>query len=314
MQKSPDQAAVAVMVLLCACWGLNQVAIKIAAAGISPIFQAGTRSLGSAVLLALWCWARGRSLRLPAETWVAGLITGVLFAAEFLLIYIGLQYTTVARSILFLYTAPFFVALGAHFFVPGDRLSLHKVMGLVAAFGGVALVFADDSAPHGAGGDMQLAGDLMCLAAGLGWGAATVMIKATRLAAIASEKTLFYQLAVSALLLLPVSMAVGERGLFAPTLTVAASLGYQIVIVAFASYAAWFWLVNRYAASRLAVFTFLTPVFGVVAGYVILGEPVGGMLLAALALIVAGIYLVNRTPEVRIGTTGGNLARRGEGL
>lgn len=300
MQQRPDRTAIAVMVLLCACWGLNQVTIKIAAEGISPLFQAGARSLGSAVMLALWCWARGSSLRLPPETWGIGFITGLLFAGEFLLIYLGLQYTTVARSILCLYTAPFFMALGAHYFVPGDRLSSHKIVGLVAAFGGVALVIADDSTPQAASGDHQLVGDLMCLMAGLGWGAATIMIKATRLAAIGSEKTLFYQLCVSALVLLPASVVVGERGVFAPSLTVVASLGYQIVIVAFASYAAWFWLVNRYAASRLAVLTFLTPVFGVLAGHFILGEPVGRMLMAALALIVSGIYLVNRAPEVRV--------------
>src|SRR5690349_24555946 len=105
---------------------------------------------------------------------------------------------------------------------------------------------------------------------------------------------LVYQLGVSALVLPAVSLLLGEPGFVRPSPLVLLSLAYQIAVVAFASYVAWFWLVSRYPASRLAAFSFLTPLFGVAFGGLLLGEPVGPVLLLAVALIAAGIYLVNR--------------------
>ncbi|HKW54901.1 MAG TPA: DMT family transporter [Stellaceae bacterium] len=286
-----DSAAIALMVLLCACWGFNQVAIKLANGGISPIFQAGLRSVGSALLV--WAWSAHRGVRLFAGdgTLGFGLLIGALFSAEFVFLYCSLVFTSASRAVLFLYMSPFVVALGAHVLIPGERLRWLQVVGLLCAFAGTALAFGDALRfPT----YRELLGDGMAFIAALLWGATTVVIKASRLARISPHKNLLYQLGVSAILLPILSWVAGEPGIIAATPLVLAMLAYQIVIVAFASYLAWFWLISRYPAGRLSSFSFLTPLFGLLAGALILGEPVGWALLLALALVGSGIALVNR--------------------
>jgi drug/metabolite transporter (DMT)-like permease len=281
---------------LCALWGLGQVAIKIGNAGISPILQAGLRSAGAAILLALWCKLRGIALWRDDRTAGPGVAAGVLFAIEFLLLYWGLEYTTAARSVVFLNTSPFFVALGAHFVLANDRLTPAKTFGLLAAFVGVAIAFADGfRAPT----TSTLIGDAMALGAAIAWGATTVLVKGTRLARIEPERTLMYQLVVSAGALIVTSFATGERGIFDPTPLVLSALGYQVIVVAFASYLLWFWFIKHYPASQVSSFVFLTPVFGVIAGAMLLHEPITPRLIVALALIAFGIYMTNRPPRAQ---------------
>jgi drug/metabolite transporter (DMT)-like permease len=286
-----DRTASAIMVLLCVTWGLGQVAVKVANTGISPGLQAGLRSAGAAILVLLWSRARGLGLFARDGTWRAGIAAGLLFALEFLLIFWGLVYTQAVRAALLIYLAPFVVAIGAHFWVPGDRLTRPKLAGLAAAFAGLLVAFADALRLPSSG---ELIGDVMCIVAAIAWGATTVLIRASALARASAEKTLLYQLAVSAAVLPLVSLALGEPGIVALTPPVLAALFYQTVIVAFASYVAWFWLVKHYPPSRLAAFSFLTPAFGVAAGGLLLGERVSTALIAALVLIAGGIVLVNR--------------------
>jgi drug/metabolite transporter (DMT)-like permease len=281
----------AVLLLLCAIWGFTQVTIKLANEGFSPLFQAGLRSAGSAVLLWAWSTASGVPLFRRDGTLGHGAVIAALFAAEFILIYLGLALTTAARGVLFVYTAPFVVAIGAHFFVPGERLRGVKSVGLACAFAGIAIAFADGlRLPT----RRELLGDTMVLAGAVCWGATTVVIKASRHVHLSPNKTLFYQLAGSAVVLIPISIAVGEPGVMNPTAVALLSLGYQVVVVAFASYLAWFWLLARYPASELSAFSFLTPLFGMAAGGLVLGERIGSALAVAMALVAVGIYLVNR--------------------
>jgi drug/metabolite transporter (DMT)-like permease len=281
----------AVLVVLCAVWGFTQVSIKVANAGISPVFQAGLRSAGSAILLWAWSAWRGVPLFRRDGTLAHGTIIAALFAAEFVLIYRGLVLTTAARAVLFVYTAPFVVALGAHVFVPGERLRGLKIVGLGGAFVGIAVAFADAvRLPT----RRELVGDLLVLGGAVCWGATTVVVKASRHVHLTPNKTLFYQLAGSALLLLPLAAVFGEPGIVRPTPLVLLALLYQIVVVAFASYLAWFWLLARYPASELSAFSFLTPLFGMLAGGLVLGERIGPALALAMALVAGGIYLVNR--------------------
>lgn len=289
-----DAVAAAVLVTLCIVWGVNQVAIKVAIAGIPPILQSGVRSAGAAILLLLWCRARGIALFARDGTLLYGIAAGLLFGMQFLTLFWGLAYTNASRAVILLHLAPFIVALGSHYFVDGERLSAARLVGLGAAFTGIVVAFAD--------GFFEVAklgvfGDALCVAAAIFWGATTVLIKASPLARLRAEKTLFYQLVVSTVLLLGVSAASGEatRYLDLQPLVLAA-LAFQIVLIAFASYLIWFWLVRHYSAPRLAAFTFLTPLFGVIAGAVLLGEKVTAMLIIALLLVALGIYLVNR-PE-----------------
>ncbi len=290
-----DANAMSLMVVLCAAWGLQQVAVKVAIQGVSPLAQAGMRSAGAVALLMAWSYLRGIRLFERDGTLPAGVLTGLLFAGEFALIYWGLDYTAASRGVVFLYTAPFVVALGAHLFLPGERLSALQWAGLACAFAGILLAFGESlHKPHG----RVWIGDAMLFGAALLWAATTLLIRVSRLARVSATKTLFCQLAVSALTLPLAALALGEPGIVRLTPLIVASLAYQTLLVAFASYLAWFWLIAHYPAARLAAFSFLTPIFGVLAGAALLGERLSAALVGALVLVAVGIWLVNRpTPQ-----------------
>lgn len=268
-QRRVDARAALILVGCCAAWGLNQVAIKIANQGISPILQAGLRSAAAMTIVLAWAWLRGIPLFQRDGTLVAGIVAGLLFAAEFLLIYVGLDHTTASRGTLFLYLAPFVVAAGAHYLVLGDRLTWTKLAGLSAALLGLAVAMR---AGVLSSGRVTLTGDLLSLAAAIAWGATTVVVRVSRLRFVSTEKTLIYQLAISALVLPLVSLAAGEPGIVDVSPHVLIAFGYTVIVVETISYLAWFWLVRTYPPSQLAAFTFLSPAFGVVAGIALLGE------------------------------------------
>ncbi|MEO8714874.1 MAG: DMT family transporter [Acetobacteraceae bacterium] len=283
----------AILVACCAIWGVQQAAIKIAVhEGIPPLMQASLRSAGAAVLLLAWAGLRGEWRTLFARDGSAGalLLVVALFAGEFLTLYPGLQHTTASRAVVILYTAPFWVAIGAHFLVPGERLRARQVLGLVAAFVGVGCAVADGL--RGGGG--SLVGDaLVGLAAAL-WGATTVAIKAnTALRRISVVKILLFQLAGSAPILLVFAAMNGEVHVAGATATAWAWMAYQTAIVAAASYLIFIWLISRYPAGRLSAYTFLTPLFGILAGAGLLGERVSPALILALVFVAIGIRLVN---------------------
>ncbi len=284
--RLPGSAA-ALLVTLCAAWALGQVAMKLGGEGISSLVQTGLRSLLAVPLVLAWCRLRGVAVWVRDGAMWPGLLAGAFFAAEFAAIFEALRHTTVARATVLIYTAPFFAVIGAHLLVPGDRLTRGKAAGLVLAFLGLLAAFADRL-----GGGAPLRGEALALLAGALWGFTIVTIKASVLTRIAPERTLLFQLGVSAPLL-PLGLVLGEPGVFAPSATVWLALAYQVVGVAVVSYVAWFWLVSRHPASALAPFLFLTPVLGVAFGAA-LGEPVTAPLLLALVLIGAGIYVVNR--------------------
>jgi drug/metabolite transporter (DMT)-like permease len=193
----------------------------------------------------------------------------------------------------FLYLAPFIVALGMPWIARSERLRPPQMAGLVLAFCGVVWAFAEGFA-RPAAGPLQWVGDALGIGAALMWGLTTLVLRGSRLASALPEKTLLYQLAVSALALGAASLLRGEAWpQHLSTLTLA-SLAFQIVVVTFASYLTWFWLVRHYAATRLAAFTLLTPLFGLLAGAGLLGEPLTARLVLALAAVCAGIALVNR--------------------
>jgi drug/metabolite transporter (DMT)-like permease len=286
-----DVRAVLVVVACCACWGVNQVAIKIANAGISPVLQVGLRSAFAVILVFVWSRARGVRLFERDRTLWPGIVAGLIFGLEFVLMYLGLQHTTASRGVVLLYLAPFVVAFGAHYLIPGDRPSVAKVTGLAAALAGLAVAMGEGLA---APGRPTLLGDLLSLMAAVMWGATTVFIRASALKRAAPEKVLVYQLAVSAAILPPLSWLLGEPGITDLSPSVLGGFAYTVVVVAFASYIAWFWLVRNYPPTRISAFTFLSPVFGVMAGSLMLGEAFTPSLAVALALIAFGIYLVNR--------------------
>ncbi|AET88230.1 MULTISPECIES: DMT family transporter [Caballeronia] len=297
LRRAPDATAIIVMIALCGAWGFQQVAIKEANASIPPILQAGIRSLIATFLVWIWTRTRGVPLFQRDDTLPAGLLAGVLFGGEFVCIFFGLSLTTATRMAVFLYTAPCFTALGLHWFVAGERLSRAQWSGIALAFCGIALAFADGflhGNPNSASTLHGIAGDALGILAGLFWAATTVVVRASTLAHASASKTLFYQLAVSAVLLLVLAAGIGQTHVEAVSPLTIASLAYQAIVVAFISYLTWFWLLTRYMASRLSVFSFLTPIFGVAFGVLLLGEHFTARFMAAAAMVLAGIALVNR--------------------
>ena len=280
----------ALLMLLCAIWGVGQVAVKVGNSGISPLLGAGIRSAGSALLICLWAWITGVRLIPRQPRYGYGAVLALVFAAEFFLIFSALAIANVARATLFIYLAPFVVTIGAHFLLPGDRLRGAKLLGLVCAFTGLVIAFADGlTMPD----RRELLGDVMALGGAVLWGASTLVIKA-RGAGLSPATTLFYQLAGSTVVLLVLSVASGEARVTSLRPAVVGAMLYQIVIVAFASFLAWFRMLERYSASALSAFSFWTPIFGAVASGVLLGEAVTPALAVSLVLVAAGIYLVNR--------------------
>ena len=289
-RKPLDAQAFALMLALTALWGFQQVAIKLTAPDVSLVMQAALRTALAAALLVAWARWRGIALLSRDGTLAAGLAAGLLFGLEFVFIYAGLGHTAASRMTVFIYLAPVLTALGLHWLVPGEKLARAQWLGVGVAFAGIALAFGEAFAAARS----SLLGDFFGLVAAVLWAATTVLIRATSLSRATAAKTLFYQLAVAAPLLLAASLLMGEKGVVALTPLALASLAYQGAIVAFASYLAWFWLLTRYLAARLSVFSFMTPLFGVLAGVAVLGEPLTPSFVGAALLVGAGIVLVNR--------------------
>jgi drug/metabolite transporter (DMT)-like permease len=288
-----DALAVTLLVACCFLWGLNQVAVKAAMPEVPALWQAAARSVVGALMV--WGWARSRGIAIFARdgTGFGGLLAGALFGAEFLCIFIGLQFTTASRMVVFIYISPFVVALGMPFIARAERLSKPQMAGLLLAFAGVAWAFAEGfTAP--AAGPHQLLGDALGVVAGVLWGATTLAIRGSALSSASAEKTLWYQLAISGVLLLLAALVAGEPMPARLSVLAWSSMLFQVLIVTFASYLVWFWLIRHYPATRLASFTLLTPVFGLVLGALLLNEPITLRLVVALAAVAAGIVLVNR--------------------
>ncbi|MBC3422305.1 DMT family transporter [Pseudomonas sp. RW3S2] len=296
-RKNTDAFALQVMLGLCLIWGSQQVMIKWAAVDIAPVMQAAFRSGVAAVLVGLlMCW-RGGWAQL-GSTWRAGLLAGALFGLEFLFIAEGLKLTSAAHMSVFLYTAPVFTALGLHFMLPSERLRLLQWLGIALAFAGIALAFAGGLSLDQLDGRVLL-GDAMAVLAGLMWGATTVVVRASRLSEAPATLTLFYQLMVGFVGLLLMALFSGQIGAVSFTPLALGSVLFQGLVVSFFSYLTWFWLLRQYLASNLAVFSFITPLFGVTFGVLLLDEPLSVNFVVGAVMVLGGVVLVSAEPWVR---------------
>jgi len=286
-----DAAAAALVVLLAVSWGFNQVSVKLAIHDIPPLTQGAIRSFVAMLLVAAWCRTRGIPMFARDGTLWAGIAAGLLFGLEFVLIYQGLVYTTAARAVLFIYLAPFAVVLGARIFLPADRFRPQQWLGLALSFAGMMLAFG---VPTPALDPRQMFGDVMMVGAAVAWAATTLLIKASALNRVPSEKVLLYQLVVSAPMFGVAALIGGEHITYMPSALAIGSLAYQTIWIVAVTYVVWFALIVRYSANRLSAFTFLTPLFGVAAGHFVLNEPLTPAFVAAAALTALGLVLVNR--------------------
>lgn len=283
-----DRVAVLLMIFLTMVWGLNAVAGKIAVAGFNPVFLSFLRAV--LAIAAVYAWCRYRKIRLFTRdgSLVSGCMVGLLFGFEFLLIYRGLDLTSASRANLMINTMPLFTLIGAHYILD-ERASWTKYGAMVIAFVGVFIVFFDNLSKPGP--DAVL-GDLLCILAGAVWAATALAIRSTRVGASVPEKVLLYQLVGAAIVALPL-LPLQEELVRAPGMIEWGALAFQSFFVVAFTYVLWFWLMGRYPLGSLAAFTFLSPVFGVLAAWLLLGEPLTENLLIGTALIVVGIMIIN---------------------
>jgi drug/metabolite transporter (DMT)-like permease len=291
--------AIALMLMVCFSWGFNQIAVKLALPDIPPMLQATIRSLVALPVLLVMGWIRGARFFERDGTLAAGLFAGVLFGLEFVLIYQGLRFTSASRAVVFLYTAPFFVAFGSHHML-GERLGASQWFGLALSFAGVALAIG---VPQPDVDTHVLLGDLMLVCGGAIWGVTTLVAKGTRLRLVAPEKALGYQVAVSIPILAFAAVLSGETMTHVPGPLALSLVIYQAIWVVGITFTLWFSLVKVYSASKLSAFTFIAPLFGVVASYLILHDTLTPVFGAAALLVIAGLFLVNRPNPIEPAAT-----------
>ena len=285
-----DPKAILTITILTALWGFNYAAIKFTNEGIAPVFASTLRSLIASICGVIYCLQQKQKLFHTDIMLFHGFMVGLLFGLEFACIYFGMLYTDAARSVVFVYTSPFVVAIGAHLFIRGDRLSIPKIMGLVIAFVGIIIVF--QGRPKAAK-ETMLFGDILQIMAALFWGATTVYIKRFMAEKVHPINTFLYQLIFSAPILLIISLILERDWIYGMSFSILAFMFYQSVIVAFISYLIWFKLIHTYSVSRLSAFTFFTPLFGVLSGILFIREEFTLSLMIGLPLVCLGIYLVN---------------------
>ncbi len=285
-----DLKAVTIIIVLTLVWGFHYTSIKYSNEGVSPVFASALRSFIACSCGVVYCLYKEQKLFHTDIMLFHGFVVGLLFGLEFACIYFGLLYTDAARSVVFVYLSPFVVAVGAHFFLKGDRLTLLKTIGLILAFLGVVIVF--QGRPRTAKPTM-LIGDLLQVAAAFLWGATTLYIKKYMAEKIHPINTFLYQLFFSIPILFLVSLILEPHWVSKINFTVGAALFYQSIIIAFLSYLIWFWLIHHYPVSRLSAFTFFTPVFGVLSGILFVHEELTRSLMLGLPLVCLGILFVN---------------------
>lgn len=283
------------LLLFTALLGFGQVIIAVVNEGLQPVFFAGLRSGGAAVLIGLWAWYRGIPLAMPRATLPWALLVGAVFGFEFLALFVALDLTTVARSSIIFYSMPVWAALGAHFLLRGEAMTRRKAAGLLLAFLGVAWALAHRP-PSGTG---SIVGDLAALAGALGWAAQALLLRASPVVRLRPESQLFWQVAISAILLL------GCAPLFGPLVRDLQpihlwGLAFQIVVVVSLGFLLWLWLLARYPATSVVSFSFLGPLFGAFFGWLVLGERLTVALVAALALVAVGLWLINRPAKTQV--------------
>lgn len=266
----------------------NQVVVKITNGGFEPVFGAGLRSLGAMVVLLAWMKFRGIGWRLPRAAMTGAIISGLLFAIEFMCLFTALDFSTVSRTSIIFYSMPVWLALSAHFLLPGERLSGLRIVGLGLAMGGVVLALLDRSS-----GQVSLLGDVLALVSAICWAGIALCVRVTPLADVPPAQQLIWQLIVSTPILLLMAPLFGDLIRDVQPIHIAGMV-FQIFAVASFGFLIWFWLMKLYPASSVASFSFLSPVFAVILGWLVLGETIGLQIWMALGLVALGIFLINR--------------------
>lgn len=291
-----DFSGACLLVLCSTLVGINQVVIKVVNAGMQPVFQAGLRSACAFIIVLGYAWIAKKNLSLSDGSFWPGIVAGLFFGTEFMLMFSSLEYIDVSRASVLFYTMPFWAAVAAHFLIPNDRLTPIRVLGLLLAMAGVYVALSNNNWHVDS---RTLKGDIYCLVGAMLWAGIVILTRVTKFSRSGPEMQLLYQLGVSAVYLIAIAPMFGEL-IREMTTTIVVLFSFQVVVVVSFGFLLWFWLLSVYPASRMASFSFLSPIFGVLFGWLILGENLGQHILLSLILICFGVYLVNRKSGAQI--------------
>ena len=288
-----DSLGATALISFSAMLGLNQVLIKIVNDGLQPVFQAGLRSILALIIVFSYAVFRGNKINISDGSLKPGIITGLFFGLEFVLLFVALDYTTVGRASIMFYSMPVWLTIVAHFLIPNEKITLIRVLGLLSAFIGVIWALSGNTWE----GDALL-GDLMCVLGSILWAGIVLFARLSNLRKSTPEMQLIYQLAVSPFILIPVAFFFGP---FIRELEILHLFlfGFQVIGVVSVGFVLWFWVLSIYPASDMASFSFLAPVFGVIFGWLILDEKIGVTILGSLFLVSVGIILINWKAKLR---------------
>jgi drug/metabolite transporter (DMT)-like permease len=288
VRQALDLRAIVLVLILCMLWGIQQVAMKSVAADVTPIMQLALRFAIAAVFFGIWVAAREGRRAFSDGTLTSGVLLGVMFSLEFILVGSSLAHTTAAHATVFLYSAPIFTALGLQF-LPEEKLDRIQWLGIGAAFVGVVVAFIGPGARPAA--DVFL-GDLIALCGGISWGVSNIVLRRGRIGSASTAKTVLYQVGVATILLFSFAFATGQTHTVFTTPAILA-LAFQTVCISISSYLVWFWLLRHYFTSRLMLLSLMTPLFGVVFGALLLKDPIELRFALGAFLVIAGILVVN---------------------
>ena len=273
---------------LCTLFGANAVAIKYSLSGIGPFTAAGLRFSIAAAAIYFWARFTGRPFALRKGQASQLLFISVVFTLQLGLLYLGLEKTSASRGTLMVNLQPFFLLLLAHWFIPGDRITRKKILGLIMGAAGMVLVF---SGKKGITADVQI-GDFMILITAFLWAVNTVYTK--RIIHLFSPfQMVFYPMLFCTPIFLLAGYLWDAEMIIHLDGKVLVSLLYQSLVTASFGFVAWNTMLLKYGAVALHSFIFIMPIAGVLLGGLVLGEPITWELLLALVLIVSGIVIVN---------------------
>lgn len=293
LQNNDITPKVVLAVLLVAClWGGNAVAMKVALRYMPPLILAGIRFALGAIII--WIWGRFNKIdfRIQKAELSSLILLSLLFSAQICTFNFGTKYTTAGRSSVLINVSPFLITILAHFFIPNDRLTIKKIIGLILAFLGIFIVFRDKietTEPH-------LLGDVIMLTSGFLFSVLTIYTKKL-MQNIGVYKILLWEMVFGLVPFFGISL-IFERNAhyaFSPVLVIA--LVYQGALVASVAFIVWTTLLSRHSASRISAFLFATPLFGIGLSAIILHEAITVFLVIGAVLVAIGIYIVNKCPN-----------------
>ena len=288
--KSIDGLAASFLIIFSILLGLNQVLVKLVNVGMHPVFQVALRSTLAIFPILIYCYLTKKKINFFDGSLVAGIIAGVLFAVEFIFLFTALDYSTVTRVSLIFYTMPVWLSLSAHFLIKNDKPNFNKIVGLAIALLGLVLAIYE---PISSYTSKQFYGDLYSLLASFCWAAIAIMLKSSRLARAAPETQLLYKLIVSGIILLPISLLFDDfiRDINTNLILI---FSFQVIVIMCLGFIGWLWVMSKYSASSTSSFAFLTPIFGVLFGWLIMGDIINLQIYLSLFLTCLGIYLINK--------------------